>query len=1206
VASPLALYLLGLPRIERGGVPVEVNRRKAVALVAYLAVTGQGHPRDSLVNLLWPEYDSSRGRAALRRTLFTLRTALGEDAILVDRDQLGLDPSGALRCDVDEFHRYLAACGAHGHPTSETCPRCVPPLTEAVSLFRGEFMSGFTLRDSVNFDDWQLFQAERIRRELDSALQRLVQWHSAQREFELAAGYARRRLALDPLDEGAHCQLMRLCAWSGRRSAALRQYQECVAILEDQLGVPPQQATTQLYQAIQAGRAPPPPDARQTPESVPESQPCAEPPPFLQQDIPVETPIFVARERELAQLDQFLQQALDGHGRVVFVTGEAGTGKTALIQEFARRALDSYPGLVVAAGHSNAHTGVGDPYLPFREILGQLTGDVEALWAAGAMTREQACRLWSALPLTSEALVETGPELIETFLLPGALLRRARAVASGSESWLIRLADQVEQKPVTRAGISGPQQSDLFEQYTRVLQTLAHQEPLLLIVDDLQWADLGSISLLFHLGRQLAGSRILIVGAYRLEEIALGRTDPWSGSGQRERHPVEPVVHELQRELGDITVDLGQAESRDFVEALLDSEPNRLGHPFREMLYRQTQGHPLFTVELLRGLQEQGDLVQDWEGYWIEGTTLDWERLPARVEAVIAERIGRLAQPLRAALRVASVEGEEFTAEVVARVRAIDEQRLLARLSSELDRRHRLVRAQSIQRLAGQLVSRYRFRHILFQRFLYNSLDEVERVHLHNQVGTALEDLVGMQEHDVATTDLADYAPQLARHFQEARNSDKAISYLLRAGERAVRLSAYQEGRAHLTKGLELLLALPDSPERARRELALQIALGIASKAGIPDPEMEQPLNRARALCQQVGETRQLSQIVGELSIYAYVRAEHQRARQLTEEALSLAEQANDPLLEMLGHWHLGYVLFALGEFAESHVHLQRVISSYDPEQHHRSFVFLRGSDAGVGAMAYEACCLWCLGFPEQAYARSQKSLALARTLGHAFTLVDVLCYAGCVFDEMRYDVPSLERHAEELMQASDRLGVASFAGTGLAHWGHALTTLGQVQEGLARLREGLASRQSVGALCNSSALLDALAEAQAAAGEPEEALHTLDGALAFVEETGERYYEAALHRRRGALLLAQGDHANAEASLRKAIEVARRQSAKSWELRATTSLARLWQRQGRADEARQVLSEVFAWFTEGFDSPDLKAAKALLAELAQANEGLG
>ena len=571
---------------------------------------------------------------------------------------------------------------------------------------------------------------------------------------------------------------------------------------------------------------------------------------------------------------------------------------------------------------------------------------------------------------------------------------------------------------------------------------------------------------------------------------------------------------------------------------------------------------------------------------------MGWETLPARVEAVIAERFGRLAQPLRAALRVASVEGEVFTAEVVARVRATGEREILGRLSGELDRRHRLVHAQSIQRMDGQLLSRYRFRHILLQKYLYSSLDEVERVHLHEQVGIALEGLYGAPEQ------VAAIAPQLALHFQKARITDKALHYLHQAGDKATQLSAYQEAIAHLTTALELLMTLPDSPERAQRELDLQLSLGRAWIGGIPGPQWEQAVTRARELCQQTGRTTELCRVLGDLSILHYVRAEHQVARQMAEEALSLAQQVEDPLLMTLNHWHLGFILFGLGEFTAALAHLEKVIAFYGPQEHHHSFLLLRGSDAGVSALAYDACCLWCLGYPEQALNRGQEALALARELDHTFSLVDVLCFGGCLLNQMRRDAQTLKVQAGEVMRLSKGMDFSSFWGTGTCYWGGALAELGQVQEGTAQVREGMATRQSIGARCCLSGILGSLAEAQAT-GHPEEGLATLAEAFAFVAETDERYWEAELHRVQAELLLMQGDGAGAEASLQEALEVARRQRARAWELRATTSLARLWQAQGRVDEAHQVLAEVYGWFTEGFDTRDLQEAKALLDELS-------
>jgi DNA-binding SARP family transcriptional activator/predicted negative regulator of RcsB-dependent stress response len=825
--SRLALYLLGPPRIEHDGVPIKVDTRKAIALLAYLAVTGESHRRASLINLLWPEYDGSRGRAALRRTLYALNKALAGGWLDANREEIGLHPAADVWLDVDQFRRHLAGCQTHGHPATQVCPACVVPLTKAAALYRGDFLTGFGLKDSYNFDDWQFFQTDALRRELAGALERLVHWHSAQREFDPAVAYARRWLVLDPLDEQVHNELMRLYAWSGQRSAALCQYEECVRILQDQLGAPPEEPTTELYRAIKEGHTPPVPPTHPLPDLL------ARLPPFLEGEELVERPVFVARERELAQLDRYLDAAVAGRGSVVFVTGDAGCGKTALIQEFAHRAQAAIPNLAVAWGHGNAHTGTGDPYLPFREILSLLTGDVEAQWAAGAMTGEQARRLWHLLPLAVEALVESGLDLIELFVPCAPLLSRARAFTPqpAGPAWLDRLEQIVARKGAT-ASSPNLHQSALFEQYSQVLRVLAGHVPLLLALDDLQWIDGGSASLLFHLGRRIGGSRILIVGAYRPAEIAMGRpalpprVAPAPGrvragiEEERERHPLEPIVNEFKRAFGDIEVDLHRAEGRRFVDAFLDSEPNQLGHSFRETLHEHTAGYPLFTIELLRGMQERGDLLRDKEGRWIEGPELDWQQLPVRVEAVITERIGRLPQKVQDALSVACVEGETFTAEVMAQVEATDVGEMVRCLSDTLDRKHRLVIAQRVLRLDGQRLSRYRFRHILFQKHLYNSLDSVQRVHLHQAVGTALEGLYGESAEQAEAA-----APQLAWHFQEAGLTRKAVEYLRQAGERAQRLYANAEAVETFRRALVLLQDAPPGRSRGRwqQEMAAQI-----------------------------------------------------------------------------------------------------------------------------------------------------------------------------------------------------------------------------------------------------------------------------------------------------------------------------------------------------------------------------------------------
>ncbi len=543
--------------------------------------------------------------------------------------------------------------------------------------------------------------------------------------------------------------------------------------------------------------------------------------PFIlagEEEVEVPELICVGREKEFARLNKFLDKMLGSKGQVVFVTGEAGSGKTTLIQAFIHRAQKLNKDLIVASGKCDAHTGIGDPYLPFREVLSLLTGDVEALWEAGAITKDHAVRLWNLFPLSVQTLINDGPDLIDTFVPGEGLVRRSIHYTHGRAEWLTQLKKLVERKVAT-ASFSALQQSDLFKQYANLLQTLSRHQPLLLILDDLQWADSGSINLLFHIGRRIEGNRILIVGAYRSAEVALGRTS--ISTGQRERHPLEPVVNEFKGVYGDFELGLDQAEGRHFVDAFVDTETNRLSTSFRDMLFRQTEGHALFTVELLRGMREQGVLVQDEKGRWIEGTTLNWETLPARVDAVVGERIARLPESLGKVLTLASIEGEEFTAEVVARLHGTNDREMIQLLSSELDKRYNLVSAKGIQRMNGRRLSLYRFRHVLFQKYLYTSLDEVERVYLHEEVGNVLENLYGEEVDEIAV--------QLARHFREAGMTEKALNYLIKAANQAKQVYANEEAIELFQKALDTIKAasLPESKRTEQHELTTQILDGL-------------------------------------------------------------------------------------------------------------------------------------------------------------------------------------------------------------------------------------------------------------------------------------------------------------------------------------------------------------------------------------------
>jgi len=413
---------------------------------------------------------------------------------------------------------------------------------------------------------------------------------------------------------------------------------------------------------------------------------------------------FVARDAQLQGLEEALRQALDGKTTVCFVTGEAGAGKTALVREFGRRAELEHQSLVQASGNCSAFSGDADPYLPFREILAQLTGSADAKVAEGALTSESAGRLAGILRKTSGALIEYGPALIEIFV-PGAEL----AAKLGKK--VVRRSGQRRQDGYGERGSTAGDggvvdQGQIFEQYTNVLRRVASDSPLLLVLDDLHWVDPASVGLLFHLVRRLGDAPVLFVGTYRPQDVALGRDG--------ERHPMEQVVAELRRLVGEVVIDLDAAsdsEDREMIDALIDVEPNRLGENFRRALQERTDGQPLFTTELLQTMRERGDLVRDDQGRWIETGAFDWDVLPARVEGVIGERMGRLRSAERRLLLVGSVEGEEFTAEVVAAVEEQAPRDVVRALSSDAVKSHDVLRARGVLRTGEQRLTRYGFRH---------------------------------------------------------------------------------------------------------------------------------------------------------------------------------------------------------------------------------------------------------------------------------------------------------------------------------------------------------------------------------------------------------------------------------------------------------------------------------------------------------------
>jgi DNA-binding SARP family transcriptional activator/tetratricopeptide (TPR) repeat protein len=1203
VHARLQLRLLGTFDAGLDGVPLGPFRSAKVrALLAYLAVeAGRAHLREVLATLLWGEYPEHEAQQSLSQALSNLRRLLGSGAsscpaaaqplLTITRQTVQLHlGADLLWVDVHAFDSLLAAADPR-HRSALNGRDVADLLAEAVALYQGAFLAGLSLPDSREFEEWLILHREQRHQASMLALERLVSLHLAEGHTAMAQHYAHRQLLLEPWSESGHQALMLALALEGQRGAALQQYEACRRILAEELGVEPSAEMEALARQIREGA----PSQAMTGSHLPRAP-------------------FVAREQELAGLEQALLRALAGQGRVILVTGEAGTGKTALLTHFARRAQESHRWLVVAGGRCGAYAGLGDPFLPFREILQSLTGETVGVWPGGTGDTEHARRQMALLPQAAEALLVEGPDLVGRLVPAEALAGRVETLAQPGAPWRGRLAAHLER---SRAGVSPPPQTEvLFGQVTRVLQAIAGKQPLLLLIDDLQWADAASLSLLFHLGRQLAGARILVVGAYRPSEAI---RDP-----EGLPKPLTSIVHEFTRLWGSIRVDLDGADGRRFVDALLDDEPNRLGEGFRDRLARHTGGHSLFTVELLRAFQERGDLTRDEEGRWLERPGLRWDGLPPRVEAVIAERVDRLPREGRRLLEAASVEGESFSAEVVARALGAEPSWALQWLSGPLSVESRLVQARGIQSqpAGGRPLSRYRFGHALFQEYLYGRLDAVDRAHLHREVGAALEGLLRGDEVAMARA-----SPQLARHYEEAGLILEAARYHLEAGRWAAELVAYDEAIAHLERGLVLLESVAATRERLRLELRLCMAMATPAMlhGGWQAPAYTHALERLANLVQlrELQDDPQRLTALTLLALSAGWSADPERSGRVGEQLLSLAQDGDQRTL-LLAHWALGFSHWLRGQLIPAHEHLSRALALYDPEAGHPLGGLLVG-DPGVLARSMLGAVLWQMGYPGQGRAGLEQAVDQAQALQQPSSVAFAHYIAATITSVLGRDAAAALSHC----QALDPLGRVSLvyracaemvAGQAQAQGGEAGAGTAEpgLQTGLARVVEAESASQAAGLGGGYAALMLLQADVYARAGQAERGLRAMDRVRAWIDGTGMQGATAEVWRVRGELLLMMDDGPpmmgdseassstrdplplpqEAESCFSRALDIARSQHARWFELRASVSLARLWGSQGRRAEARELLSGIYNWFTEGFDTVDLGEAKALLEEL--------
>jgi predicted ATPase len=602
-----------------------------------------------------------------------------------------------------------------------------------------------------------------------------------------------------------------------------------------------------------------------------------------------------------------------------------------------------------------------------------------------------------------------------------------------------------------------------------------------------------------------------------------------------------------------------------------------------EQIVAKTDGVPLFVEELTKTVLESGLLEDAGDSYVLSGP-LPPLAIPSTLHDSLLARLDRLA-PVREVAQIGACIGRVFGHELLAAVAPLGDNELRDALAQ-------LCRSELIFCSGMPPEATYTFKHALVQDAAYRSLLRSRRQQLHARI-------VELLERDFPAT--IETEPEvLAQHCAQARLIRKAVAYWLKAGELAIRRSATAEAISQLKKGLELVESLPDDLERADLELELRTALGgaLIAARGFGAPEAGAAFARARELCRQLGRPPQLFPVLYGQYAFHLVRAELDRSLEIAEELLRAAQEQDETAPLVMGHRAVGFASFHRGELVPAREHLERALALYDPQQH-RSLAFLYVFDPFVASASYLSWDLFALGHPEQARARAEAALARARELAHPASLGFALFFASAL-SQLAGDRRAVQERTEALLALASEQGFAYWAACALVLEGWLLADREWASERIARIRQGIAAYRATGAVHFDPYFLGLLAQAQRGEGQVPEAEETVTEGLDMVRRTGERYYEAELLRLRGELLLAKPmpDPIAAERSLVEALEAARRQRARMWELRAATTLAQHRRDQGRAREARNLLAPVYGWFTEGFDAPDLQEAKAMLDEL--------
>jgi len=844
----------------------------------------------------------------------------------------------------------------------------------------------------------------------------------------------------------------------------------------------------------------------------------------------------VGRDVEREALREAFHTADQGKGLLLCVSGEPGIGKTTLVEDWLQEFSASPRVVGVGRGHCSERLAGTGSYLPVLEALEDLLRGQAGSLAARIM-RDLAPTWYSQVTPTPADTPE----------------------------------DQLASRTLTAT------QERMKREFLAFISQISRRVPLIFFFDDLHWADASTVDLLAWLGRRLAGLRLLIVTTYRPAEMQ---------SGHNPFVPVQLALeqHGICREVPLVFLTEGDVENY----LTLSFPSHRFPPDFAARLHSQTEGNPLFLTELMHHLRDRGVIALQNDCWMLTQTIPDFQKdLPVSVRSLIRSQIDQLDDADLRLISVASLQGYEFDAVVVAGVLAQSAADVEERLE-RLDRVHGLVRLVREAELPdGTLTLRYRFVHVLYQNSLYAAVPPSRRAEWSAAVAHALLAHHGNQNSVIAS--------EAALLFKKARAWAKAAECFDLAARYPLRLHAHREAAVLVRNGLEMLERLPETPERASQEARLQFALGLALQPseGFAAPVVVEAYRRARALSHVEIEVTSRSPLLWGLWSFYILRGEHRAAWDIAEELAILPQNQPDPLVSLAADHSMGYSLMMLGQPFDAWTYFGRSL----PAETQAAY----GRDIGIPFRAHGSVVLWLLGFPEQAVERCHLAVTLARKKLDFYGLCIALCNSAKVH-QLRREAEMTAEFARDLMSIAEEQAFPVWfaAGTILAGW--AESRLGHWESGVTQIRQGITAFLANGAAMMHPYFLGLLAEALDAGGQIVEGLDVLLRALKLVEESGERYYEAELHRLRGELLVKLPDQAAAaQTCFQTAVDFARRQKALSLELRAAVSLVHLGRQSiqsgGDLVDARPILQPICDRFTEGFDSHDCRAAQKLMIE---------